>query len=99
MASPPTQRSLFIRLDRIGDLVLSLPVDEGLGSVSVDWWIPQRLSFVTQASLPQRKATEVAKQIGPGEFLRLLSLVRAQAYDSAVVFHAPWWVGLLPRVR
>ncbi|MEK7357328.1 MAG: glycosyltransferase family 9 protein [Bdellovibrionota bacterium] len=33
--------------------------------------------------------------MGPGEFLRLLSLVRAQAYDSAVVFHAPWWVGLL----
>ncbi len=95
MASPRNQRALFIRLDRIGDLALTLPVDEGLGFTSVDWWIPQRLSFVTQAARPLRNSTEIPKSVSLHEMLRLLRSIKAQAYDVAVVFHAPWWVGLV----
>jgi heptosyltransferase I len=95
MASPQNPRALFIRLDRIGDLVLTLPVDQSLGSTSVDWWIPQRLSFVTQLAKPQRRASEVSRQIGFGEFWRLMREVKSRHYDYAAVFHAPWWVGLL----
>ena len=94
MALPRNQHALFVRLDRIGDLVLTLPVDEGLGFSQVDWWIPPRLSFVTRAAKPPRPATEVAKSIGFGEFFRLVGELRAKKYDAAVVFHAPWWVGL-----
>lgn len=94
MASPRNHRALFVRLDRIGDLVLTLPVDEGLGFARVDWWIPRRLSFVTRSARPERRATEIPPSVGFGEFFRLVRLVKAQAYDVAVIFHAPWWVGL-----
>ncbi len=33
--------------------------------------------------------------VGPGELFRLVRSVKAQAYDVAVIFHAPWWVGLV----
>jgi len=47
------QRLLFVRLDRIGDLVLTLPVDSAVEGADVDWWIPQRLGFVAMLSQPR----------------------------------------------
>lgn len=91
----PPRRLLFVRLDRIGDLVLTLPVDEALPEAEVHWWIPQGLSFVTRSARPRRHATETPRRIDFREFLRCLREVRSQRYDAAVVFHAPWWVSCL----
>ena len=87
------RRALFVRLDRIGDLVLTLPTDESANIDRVDWWIPRGLSFVTEHAQPQRQSHEFSTTL---TFLQLLSLVRCvrrNHYDIAVVFHAPWWVG------
>jgi heptosyltransferase I len=86
---------LFIRLDRIGDLVLTLPVDESFPEARVQWWIPKNLSFVTQNAEPKREAREIAKAITRTEFIELLAWTRRQHFDAAVVFNAPWWVSLL----
>lgn len=95
----PTSQSplkiLFVRLDRIGDLVLSLPVDEAFSSAKAHWWIPQGLQFVADHARPRRDARELPKKIGVAAFFRLLQETRKRRYDRAVVFHAPWWVGCL----
>jgi heptosyltransferase I len=95
MKPNPKGQALFVRLDRIGDLVLTLPVDQRLGFKSVHWWIPQGLGFVTQSAIPERISTETPRDIRIKDFFRLLSEVRRNEYSAAVVFHGPWWVGLL----
>ena len=88
-------RLLFIRLDRIGDLVLSLPVDESFNPELVRWWIPKGLAFVTENAKPRRKAFELTRQISFSEFFKLLKVTRNAHFDAAVIFHAPWWASLL----
>lgn len=90
-----TRRALFIRLDRIGDLVLTLPVDESLRDTRVEWWIPPGLKFIAEHASPPRPAREVGKKISPSDFFKLWREVRSSRYDLAVVFHAPWWVSFL----
>lgn len=87
-------KALFIRLDRIGDLVLSLPVDRAFPDSQVDWWIPRGLSFVTDHSVPKRNAKEMARTITFGEFVTLVRTLRRENYQTAVVFQAPWWVSV-----
>jgi heptosyltransferase I len=94
----PTQphRLLLIRMDRIGDLILTLPVDEALAlDTHVKWWIPKGLSFITSSSQPPRAAREVSRKISILYFFSLLKSVRDENFDSSLVFHAPWWVSLL----
>ncbi len=85
--------TLFVRLDRIGDLVLSLPVDESFDRAS--WWIPKGLKFVTDNAEPKRNAKEVARKISARNFWKLFRETKRENFQTAVVFHAPWWVGLL----
>lgn len=89
------KRILLIRLDRIGDLVLTLPVDQAIKDYKADWWIPPGLSFITENSLPARSAREIRKQVSFKEFMSLLRELRREKYHAAVVFHAPWWISLL----
>lgn len=95
LPSKAPQKILLIRLDRIGDLVLTLPVDESLENTRAHWWIPPGLSFITNAASPRRDALEVARPIDFRRFLELLKRVREEHYDAAIVFHAPWWVSCL----
>ena len=90
-----TERLLLVRMDRIGDLILTLPVDESLPNSETAWWIPRGLSFITQGATPQRNAREVGREISPSGFFYLLREVRKENYTAAIVFHAPWWVSLL----
>jgi ADP-heptose:LPS heptosyltransferase len=91
MSSPNFRRAVFVRLDRIGDLVLTLPTDESFNITSVDWWIPKGLSFVTEHAQPVRQSHEFGKKLGLVDAWRLARAVRQNAYDLAVIFHAPWW--------
>jgi ADP-heptose:LPS heptosyltransferase len=82
-------------MDRIGDLVLTLPVDQALPDAHVDWWIPKGLSFVTDHAFPRRQAREQGREITFQEFRELLAMVREKRYEAAVIFQAPWWVSCL----
>lgn len=88
-------RILLIRLDRIGDLILTLPVDTAFGGARIDWWVPENLGFIAEMSVPRRQAREVSRKIGVRGFFALLRQVRDAKYSSAIVFHAPWWVSCL----
>lgn len=89
------RRILLVRLDRIGDLVLTLPVDASLPDTDVHWWIPQGLAFVTQSAQPRRNAREVPRRLGFRDFFHFFNELRSLKLDAAIVFHAPWWVGCL----
>lgn len=89
------ERVLLVRLDRIGDLVMTMPVDQVLGAAWVQWWVPKGLGFVASNAKPRRRAKEISRNIGVKGFFELLGEIRNENYDAAVVFHAPWWVSLL----
>ena len=89
------KRILMVRLDRIGDLVLTLPIDQALTHADVRWWIPKGLSFITDAAEPPRHTTEILKDVSLSQFLQLLKCVRKARFEACVIFHAPWWVSLL----
>jgi heptosyltransferase I len=92
MSDQHFRRALFVRLDRIGDLVLTLPTDTSVSIDRVDWWIPRGLSFVTAHSIPERMSQELPKSLGLTEIFTLARAVRKNRYDLAIVYHAPWWV-------
>lgn len=89
------QKLLLVRLDRIGDLVLSLPVDEAFIDCEVHWWIPKGLSFITENAEPRRSSSEIDRQITLKKFFALWRTLRRERFDAGIVFHAPWWVSLL----
>lgn len=91
------RRVLFIRIDRMGDLVLTLPTDQlaRQAGAQVDWWIPKGLSFVSNHAIPPRPSLEISRKIGLWQWLQLLFFLKRNRYDAAVVFHAPWWVSPL----
>ncbi len=98
-----TEPVLFIRMDRIGDLVLTLATDSFFGTKNegrnepspVDWWIAPNTGFVADHALPRRRVREMKIKIQNHEFKQLLRELKSRSYKTAIVFHAPWWVSLL----
>ena len=98
------KKIVLIRLDRIGDLVLTLPVDQhpALEHVQVVWCVPQSTEFVLRQSAPPRSFFPLSTSEAFKAFRKLLAKLRKIKPDAAVVFHGPWWVGFalyLSRVR
>ncbi len=91
------KKVLLIRTDRIGDLVLSLPVDESLGrrNLQTEWWIARGLDFITTNALPYRQALQIDKTFSLNEVKRLYLHLKLAKFSMAIVFHAPWWIALL----
>lgn len=85
---------LFVRMDKVGDLALSLPSDVAFES-QVDWWIGPGLGFIADHASPRRRVREMNSKIKYSEFKRLLSEVKRREYKTSVVFHSPWWVSVL----
>lgn len=82
--------AVYIRIDRMGDLVLTLPVDEG--QPDIHWFIPTGLGFLLNQSIPERKHTEFSRDFSWPEFKRMVALLRAMKPQRVVIFHAPTWV-------
>lgn len=89
------KKNLLIRMDKIGDLVLTLPVDQIFDqNDQTVWFITQGLGFFPSHATPKRQFVEFKKQWSWSEFKRMLAEIKKIKPDRAVVFHAPWWVGL-----
>ncbi len=89
---------LFIRVDRIGDLVLTLPVDQVqvMANLKVHWWIAKGLEFVLDSSARQKRTYDcLEKQFSFRQIFSLVKKLRQDPPDIAVIFHAPWWVSLV----
>ncbi|HMN69420.1 MAG TPA: glycosyltransferase family 9 protein, partial [Bdellovibrionales bacterium] len=87
---------VLVRMDKIGDLILSLPVDEhpALGGRRVHWFISKGLSFIAEQSQPKRPATEFKRGFSPFEFRRMVQWLRRMKPQSIVLLHCPWWVSM-----
>jgi len=86
---------VLVRMDKIGDLVVSMPVDEHpvFAGQRVHWLITKGLSFIAEQAAPKRAATEFKRGFGPGEFMRLVLWFRRNNPRTVVLLHSPWWVG------
>lgn len=88
------KKVLFIRLDKIGDLICSLPIDESsfLQDVESEWVIAKGLAFVADHATPQRKYLELDKGNSKESSIKLLAFLKQWQPDLAISLQAPWWV-------
>jgi heptosyltransferase I len=88
------KKIVFIRLDKIGDLIASLPVDQlsGLKDDDTRWVIAEGLGWIAEQAEPPRKFIELRNH--PSSFRKLHTFLKTEKPDAVVVFYAPWWVSL-----
>jgi len=84
-------------MDKIGDLVLNLAVDQSpaVAQMDITWWVSRGTEFVVDHSLPKRSYQSVVKAFSMRNFFSLYRTVRQLRPDLAVVFYAPAWVSWL----
>ncbi|MCJ8276438.1 MAG: glycosyltransferase family 9 protein [Bdellovibrionales bacterium] len=87
------KKALFIRLDRMGDLVLTLPVDQLIkDNYQVHWVTPHGLDFVVQSSAPTKDYSTMKSDFSWKQFLKFFKLVKNVKPDVSISFHVPWWI-------
>lgn len=88
------KRILLIRLDKIGDLISTMCVDQVsfLKDWEKQWVIAKGLSFVATQAEPQRPFLELTKDDAKESLPRLRAFIREYRPDVAVSFQSPWWV-------
>ena len=81
-------------MDKLGDLVLSLSVDEhpALRGRRVHWLVTKGLGFIPAQAAPKRLATEFKRGFSPFEFFRLVKWLQRQRPQTVILLHNPWWV-------
>lgn len=96
MKADQTLDFLLIRMDRIGDLVLTLPVDQRLTKAhkKSHWMISSGLGFILQSATPARSWTEVSPKFSWTNFFQMVKWLRDHRPKAAIVYFAPWWVSL-----
>lgn len=88
------KKVLLIRLDKIGDLICTLCVDQVsfLKDCEVQWVIAKGLSFIPENAEPPRQFIELSKDNWKVSLKALREFIRSFQPDVAVSFQAPWWV-------
>ncbi|MFM6930209.1 MAG: glycosyltransferase family 9 protein [Bdellovibrio sp.] len=88
------KRVLLIRLDKIGDLISTMCVDQAdfLQDAEVKWVISKGLGFVPDHADPKRSYLEISKDDWKNSLKVLRQFIRDFKPDVAVSFQAPWWV-------
>lgn len=87
---------IFVRIDKIGDLIATLPVDQlswlkSEGTVS-KWVISKGLSLIPQNASPSREFLEIDSKNPKQATKDLIKFLKIEKPDAVVVFYAPWWV-------
>lgn len=90
------EKALLVRIDRIGDLALTLPSDQVLRErgIQTKWLIGEGLGFLPQLAIPARPFYEVAREFSITAFVNLVKWLKSEQFSQALVFHGPWWVSL-----
>ncbi len=94
-------KAVFIRLDKIGDLVSSLPVDQLAwltekkfqNKFQIKWVISKGLGWIAKVSDPTREYLELNPKDSKASLAKLIHYLKDEAPDVVVCFQAPWWVG------
>lgn len=89
-------KTLLIRIDRMGDLILTLPVDQlpVLKDHNCSWLINEGLEFVITNSSPQRKYQTISKKFSIKNFFKVYHIIKKLNPDISISFHSPWWINL-----
>lgn len=89
-----SKKALLIRLDKIGDLVLTLPADQqpALKDYDCTWFISKGLGFVPEHAVPPRRFMEWKKEFSWGQFFDFIKTVRSIKPDLSIAFQSPAWV-------
>ena len=87
------KKLILIRLDKIGDLICTLPVDEIFGSeFEITWVISKGLSPLTECANPPRRYIQLDKTHPREAAQELKAFLKKEKFDLALSFQAPWWV-------
>lgn len=86
--------TVLIRMDKLGDLVISLPADQhpALLGQNVIWAITEGLDFVVEQALPKRKFKTFSKRFSPLRIMAFKNWLKQVNPQHVVILHAPWWV-------
>ena len=88
------KKVLLIRLDKIGDLICTLPADQILDSSAFDitWVVQKGLGQLLDLSENKIKYFEIDKN-KPHYSKKVFSLfLQKEKFDIAISFQCPWWV-------
>lgn len=87
---------LLIRMDRLGDLICTLPVDQHpdliTGRYSTQWMISKGLGAVLDCARPPRRGWENQLKFSWTNLWQLTKKLRKEKFDKVILFYAPWWV-------
>ena len=88
------KKILLVRLDKIGDLICTLPVDQVLDEAVYDvtWVIQKGLNKILDLGEKKRKYIELDKSNVEQSRGRLAHLLKTEKFDAAISFQCPWWV-------
>jgi len=87
-------RIACIRLDGMGDLIVTLPADQVFYNQDVTWFIPKGLEEICLSSEPKRQTISIPIHSNFKNFLTLYSALKILRPKIAVIYFAPWWAGL-----
>ena len=90
------KKVLLIRLDKIGDLACTLPVDRVLSEekFEVVWAVQKGLGQIVELGNKSRRYIELDKNNPKQSAVTLSEFLKKEKFDAAVSFQCPWWVNL-----
>jgi len=85
---------VLIRLDKIGDLICSLPVDQVIDSEQYDvtWIVQKGMGQIVDLGAKKRKYFELDKNDPKASATQLATILKQIKPEIAISFQAPWWV-------
>lgn len=88
------KKVLLVRLDKIGDLICTLPVDQVLDEsvYDVTWVIQKGLNKILDLGEKKRKYIELDKNKVDESRANFSQFLQAEKFEIAVSFQCPWWV-------
>lgn len=92
----------FVRVDRIGDFLLTVPLNNfyksGNLSFDISWLISEGVEFLAKNLNPpiKYKAIAIASKFFDQlkSAFKIKSWAREQNFDKVIIFHGPWWIAL-----
>ena len=92
--TPPKRKIVFIRLDKIGDLICTLPADQVLDEKTYDitWIVQKGLGQIVDLGARKRKYLELDKAHPARSAQKLKEFLKVLDPDVAISFQCPWWV-------
>lgn len=88
------KKILLIRLDKIGDLICTLPADQIIDANQYDviWALQKGMGAVADLGAVKRTYFELDKSDPEKAAKKLRALLKQIKPDVAISFQAPWWV-------